>query len=135
MPELDGDTIRHALTVAREHGFRTVRLKCEDMSFRAVLEADAQLVDAESEDEPQSAPAGPATKALIAPMVGYFRFASGSLKPGDAVTADSPAGTILALGITNEVSFPASGEVTEVLVSDGDAVEFGQVIARIEVKA
>jgi hypothetical protein len=37
MPELDNDTIRHALRVAREHGFSSVSIKADDTKFKARL--------------------------------------------------------------------------------------------------
>jgi biotin carboxyl carrier protein len=72
-----------------------------------------------------------------APLVGVFR---ASLKPGgrplaaegDVVRAGQVVGAIEALNVLNEVEAQAAGRVKEILVLDGQAVEYGQSLLVID---
>ena len=82
-----------------------------------------------------SAPAAPAPaeqlESIDSPLVGtFYRAASPDAKPfvevGDKVTADTVIGIIEAMKVMNEVKAEKSGVVKEVLVDNGDPVEYGQ---------
>ena len=49
------------------------------------------------------------------------------------MNAGDKIGEMVALGIVNDLVAPTNGKVAEICVEDGSAVEFGQVIARIEI--
>ena len=81
------------------------------------------------------APAAPAPEApqvaIESPLVGtFYRAASPEAKPfvevGDRVTADTVVGIIEAMKVMNEVKAEKSGIIKEVLVENGDPVEYGQ---------
>ena len=133
MPGLDPDTIRHALTTARRNGFRQVRIKSEGEQFRAVLDevevaeeshglAVADLINSEPKE---------LVADIKAPCVGYFQEAP-ELQVGQSLEAGAAVGTITALGLRNEVTCKKGGKITEVLVSNNQPVEFGQVIAKVK---
>ena len=65
------------------------------------------------------------------PAVGYFSPAP-ELVVGASVQSGDLLGLIDVLGVTQEVTAPAEGVVSEVLVEDGQAVEFGQPLATID---
>ena len=65
------------------------------------------------------------------PAVGYFSPAP-ELVVGASVQSGDLLGLIDVLGITQEVTAPAEGVVSEVLVEDGQAVEFGQSLVTID---
>jgi biotin carboxyl carrier protein len=74
---------------------------------------------------------------VTSPMVGVFRSGMKSgAKPLVAVDGSVRKGQVIAaiesLHVYNEVESSATGKVREVLVHDGDAVEFGQPLVRIE---
>ena len=83
-----------------------------------------------------SAPAAPAApveklESIDSPLVGtFYRAASPDARPfvevGDKVTADTVVGIIEAMKVMNEVKAEKSGVVKEVLVDNGDPVEYGQ---------
>ncbi|MBS1724937.1 MAG: hypothetical protein JSS66_18510 [Armatimonadetes bacterium] len=134
MSGLDADTVRHALQVARSRGFRRVSLQSGDDRFAATFEAGAQEVD-EEEEAPAVAESREPVEAeteLTSPVVGYFRSAKEPISVGDKVTVGQVVGEVVALGISNDVTSRFEGEVTEVLVESGQAVEFGQAIARVK---
>jgi acetyl-CoA carboxylase biotin carboxyl carrier protein len=68
---------------------------------------------------------------ITSPMVGTF-YASPSpdvapyIKAGEKVTSDSVVCIVEAMKLFNEIEAEVSGEVVEVLVKDGELVEYGQ---------
>lgn len=76
---------------------------------------------------------------IKAPMLGTFY---GAPKPGAApfvsagsqVTKDTAIGIIEVMKLMNSVSAGVEGEIAEVLVRDGDLVEFDQVLMRVKVR-
>ena len=86
-----------------------------------------------------AAPAAPAAavKTIDSPLVGtFYRAASPDSAPfinvGDRVTADTVIGIIEAMKVMNEIKAEKSGIVKEILVENGQPVEFGQPLLVIE---
>ena len=82
------------------------------------------------EAAPEKAPEVP-TEAIESPLVGtFYRASSPDAKPfvevGDRVTADTTVGIIEAMKVMNEVKAEKAGVIKEVLVDNGDPVEYGQ---------
>ncbi len=82
-----------------------------------------------------AAPAAPAHApgliAIESPMVGTFYAAPNPdtppfAKPGSQITPDSVVCLIEAMKVFNEIKAEKSGVVEQVLVKNGEAVEFGQ---------
>lgn len=68
---------------------------------------------------------------ITSPMVGTFYAAPSPdadpyVKAGDKVTGDSVVCIVEAMKLFNEIEAEVSGEIVEVLVKDGDLVEYGQ---------
>ena len=85
--------------------------------------------------EPSSAEAEPAA-VLAAPMIGtyYAGPTPGSppfVEPGDTIAAGQIIGIIEAMKIMNEIPAERGGIVDEVLVSNGQPVEFGTPLIRL----
>ncbi len=95
-----------------------------------------------SRAEPASAPSAatashdPSLLEIRAPMLGTFY---GAPKPGAApfvtlgarIAADSAVGIIEVMKLMNSISAGIEGVLVEVLVRDGDLVEFDQVLMRV----
>ncbi len=82
-------------------------------------------------------PAGPALVDVLAPIVGTFYAAPSPDAPpfvrvGDRVTAGTVLCIIEAMKLMNEIEAETSGTVREAAVTNGDPVEYGQVLFRIE---
>ncbi len=85
------------------------------------------------------APAGGADEGLVAvtsPMVGTFYSAPSPdaapfVKVGDAIEPDTVVCLIEAMKVFNEIKAEASGRIEKVLVSSGEAVEFGQPLLMV----
>ena len=76
------------------------------------------------------------TDTLNAPMVGTFYIAPSPgapsfVKVGQTVKKGDTIAIIEAMKIMNEITADESGKVTEVLVKNGDVVEYGQPLFRI----
>ena len=68
---------------------------------------------------------------ITAPVVGVFRRNAGGrgepvLDQGDAVQAGQVVGAVEAMGLLNRIQSERSGVVQEMLVRDGQPVEYGQ---------
>ena len=88
---------------------------------------------------PAAAPAAPAApvKTIDAPLVGtFYRAASPEaesfVKVGDTVAEDSVIGIIEAMKVMNEIKAEKSGVIKEILVENGQPVEYGQPLLVIE---
>lgn len=131
MPGASSDVIRHALRTARSQGYRRVRLKTDDISFTATLSDDFELFEEEAEGA-MDIPSGPVIIDVLSTHVGYLRILPDQAIIGGSVKAGDRLAEIVALGIANEVSAPATGILSEILVANGEPVEYGQVIAKVK---
>lgn len=82
---------------------------------------------------PASAPAGPppGTVEFTSPMVGtFYRSPSPDADPfcevGTKVNAESVLCIVEAMKVMNEIKAEMSGEIVEILVDNGEPIEFGQ---------
>ena len=88
--------------------------------------------------EPEKVPADdPNTSVIKSPMVGTFYRASSPESPpftkiGESVAADSIVCIIEAMKVMNEINAEITGTITEVLVENGDAVEYGQPLFKVK---
>ena len=97
---------------------------------------------------PGAASAGPGAPAalkvdkaagepFLSPMVGtFYRASSPEAKPfvmeGDAVKADSTLCIIEAMKVMNEIKAETEGKILEILVGNGEPVEYGQPLFQIK---
>jgi len=91
---------------------------------------------------PESAAGGPAPdeKGIVyvkSPMVGtFYRAASPESPPfveeGGKVKADSVVCIIEAMKVMNEIQSEVSGKILEILVENGEPVEFGQYLMKVK---
>ena len=126
---MDLDLVRHALTAARRHGYAEVELGEGEAAFTARL---AKLPKPKPSAVSTEAPAANLPSEIKATLVGYYRETKEPLKVGRTIHKGDPVATIEALGIVTDVVSKVEGEVIEVLVDPGQAVEYGQVLARVQ---
>ena len=77
---------------------------------------------------------------IKSPIVGTFYTASGPdtepfVKVGDHVGPESTVCIVEAMKVFNEIPAEVSGKVTAVLVANGDPVEFGQPLFKVDISA
>jgi acetyl-CoA carboxylase biotin carboxyl carrier protein len=84
---------------------------------------------------PAAAPAG--TVDITSPMVGtFYRSPSPGekafVKEGDRVERDTVVCLIEAMKFFNQIKAERAGTIVQILVNDGDAVDFGQALFRVK---
>jgi len=85
----------------------------------------------------QAAPA-PGGHTITSPMVGTFYRASGPdsepfVQVGTRIQLESPLCIIEAMKVMNEIKSEVAGEILEILVENGEPVEFGQPLFLVQV--
>ncbi|MFD2705111.1 acetyl-CoA carboxylase biotin carboxyl carrier protein [Salibacterium lacus] len=94
----------------------------------------------EPEDKDQGAPQkNDHLKEIVSPMVGTFYRAPSPeasiyVKEGDQVKEDSVVCIVEAMKLMNELEAEMSGEIVEILVDDGELVEYGQPLFLVDPK-
>ncbi|HEY7349708.1 MAG TPA: biotin/lipoyl-containing protein [Ktedonobacterales bacterium] len=138
----------HELTIERESeglrltlrkptplvGAGSVLAAMEDQNASAVAAAAQEAVPESAE----SAPAAPETlQKVAATLVGTFRVSlkrgsKAAVSVGDQVRVGQIVGAVEALNVMNEVETPVAGRVVEIVVKDGQPVEYGQHMMTID---
>lgn len=137
MAELDLDIVRHALGVAQRHGFAEVQIEAGDNAFSAQFMPPkrkanpAPIGTTESPSAALAESSEPKGVEVKSPLVGYVKPRKKPLSVGDEIKAGDVVAVIEALGLENDVESPAGGRVEELLFEAGQAVQFGQVLARL----
>ncbi len=67
-----------------------------------------------------------------ADFVGIVRFARPAVAPGSEVTPERELAFVESLGVRNPIHAPEAGRIAEVLVSDGEPVDYGRPLFVIE---
>lgn len=117
-------------------GVPTARLSVKRSAGLPVVSASA-FVGGEGEDisTTPSAPEVAQPAIVSAPCVGIFRAAKTPVEVGARVKKRQLVGVVESLRIPNEIYAPDNGVVAQVLVSDGQGVEWGQVLMEIVLEA
>ncbi|MFI0480819.1 acetyl-CoA carboxylase biotin carboxyl carrier protein [Actinomadura sp. 9N215] len=107
----------------------------------SAAEAGGQdVASAPSMEPPQAAAVDEdeGVRSVVAPLVGTFYVAPEPgagpfVAPGDLVVPGQAVGIVEAMKLMNQVTSDWTGEVVEVLVKDGEPVEYGRELVRIRV--
>ncbi|HUD85619.1 MAG TPA: acetyl-CoA carboxylase biotin carboxyl carrier protein [Xanthobacteraceae bacterium] len=146
-PPIDHDAIRELAKLLDETGLTEIEFERDGVSIRvarhmAAPNARTRPTDMAVAVPAAAAPAGPADPTqhpgvVISPMVGtaYLGPAPGA-KPfveiGGQVKAGEPLIIIEAMKTMNQIPAPRSGTVIQILVEDGQPVEYGQPLLIVE---
>jgi len=145
---IDEDLVRKLAGLLQETGLDEIEFEQQDQRIRvsrnagvAVAAAPTVAVPAAGTAAPAAAPAaaGDVTppNAVTAPMVGTAYVASEPgappfVKVGDTVEKGQTLLIIEAMKVMNPLPSPRAGKVTQVLVNDGEPVEFDEPLMVIE---
>jgi acetyl-CoA carboxylase biotin carboxyl carrier protein len=146
--DIDGDLVRKLADLLRETGLSEIEFAEGEKRIRVTRPTAAQTVAVQAAPvlaaPPAAAAAAPAAAkpashpgAVTSPMVGtaYLAAEPGGtpfVRPGDVVKAGQTIMIIEAMKVMNPIKAPRGGTVAEVLVSDAQPVEFGEVLLIIE---
>ena len=140
---IDIETLKDYIKVLEDSSLAEIEISDEEDSIRlAKPSADSPVVAFAPSNAPAAAQAAPASapavsgKAIKSPMVGVFYAAPSPDRPpfvnvGDTVKKGDVVCIIEAMKIMNEITATESGTITEVLVENGDVVEYDQPLFTI----
>lgn len=102
-----------------------------------VMPMEAAVVAAPVAAEAASAPVDENVKTVTSPLVGTFYSApSPDAAPfvtvGDTVKKGQVVGIVEAMKLMNEIECEHDGVITEIMVNNGDMVEYGQVLIKVK---
>ena len=94
-------------------------------------------LDAQSSEETSVSQENDNLKTINAPMVGtFYKSPSPEESPyvqvGDSVSNESTVCILEAMKLFNEIQAEVTGEITEILVEDGQMVEYGQPLFKVK---
>jgi acetyl-CoA carboxylase biotin carboxyl carrier protein len=119
---------------------RSVTVSAQAVQVAAPAQYSAAPVEAPVAVAPTVVAAAPAVRAgdlVKSPMVGtvYLQAQPGSdpfCKPGDKIVEGQNLLIVEAMKTMNPIPAPRSGTVVEILVADGDPIEFGEPLLVLE---
>jgi acetyl-CoA carboxylase biotin carboxyl carrier protein len=138
-PAVDHDVIRELAKLLEETGLTEIEFERDGTSIRVARHLSAPAGRARAAEQPlaaapaQALPAEPAKHAgaIASPMVGtaYLGPAPGAkpfVEVGSHVKAGDTLLIIEAMKTMNQIPAPRAGTVIQILVEDGQPVEYGQ---------
>lgn len=145
---IDIETLKEYIKVLEDCSLAEIEISDEEDSIRlAKPSADSPVVAfsangaSQAPAQPAQSPAQPASnavngKSIKSPMVGVFYSAPAPDRPpfvsvGDTVNKGDVICIIEAMKIMNEITADESGTITEILVENGDVVEYDQPLFKI----
>ena len=148
----DVQTIKNLVALMRRHDLSEIDLRDGPMRLRLrrgslastvqptavpVLAQAPAVPVAPTVREPEPAPPARILKEIKSPTPGTFYAAANPgaepfVSVGTRVTATTVVGLIEAMKLFNEVPAECSGVIVEVVVENGQAVEYGQVLFRVD---
>ncbi len=146
-PTIDHDVIRDLAKLLDETGLTEIEFERDGVSVRvarnlgsAVARSSASDIAAPtSEPAPAAAPNDPSQHpgVVVSPMVGtVYRGPAPAARPfvdvGSQVKAGDPLIIIEAMKTMNQIPAPRSGTVVQILVEDGQPVEYGEPLLIVE---
>ena len=146
-PGIDADAVRELARLLKETGLTEIEIEHNGARIRVsrgggvAVAAAAPAVSASVAAVPAPATAAPASSgppagAVPSPMVGTVYVAPEPGKPafvsvGKTVKEGDTLFIVEAMKTMNAITAPKAGTVTEIHVSDGTPVEFGQILCVI----
>jgi acetyl-CoA carboxylase biotin carboxyl carrier protein len=146
-PTIDHDVIRELAKLLDETGLTEIEFERDGVSVRVARNLGAPAVRSRSAEIAVTAPAAPSAVAsadpsqhpgvVVSPMVGTaYRGPAPGARPfvdvGSHVKAGDPLIIIEAMKTMNQIPAPRSGTVLQILVEDGQPVEYGEPLAIVE---
>ena len=141
---VDQDLIRELADLLKETDLSEIEIETDDLKLRVARQA-AHVVSVPAAAAPAPAAAAPAAPAEAAahpgavpsPMVGtvYLATEPGAapfINVGSQVTQGQTILIVEAMKTMNQIPAPRSGTVKQILVEDGQPVEFGEPLIIIE---
>ena len=135
--KMDMDRIKQLVELVTSSSLTSLEIEDENGKIRMTNSVGGQPVPAaKSAAEPQIVIQDTPGKAVKSPIVGVYHNLSAAGKPdlqvGDHIAAGDVVCVIEAMKLMNEVESDLSGEIVEILVKEGQAVEYGQPLLKVK---
>jgi len=140
-PGIDADAVRELAQLLKETGLTEIEIEHSGARIRVsrgggVMAAAPVAAPAAAAPAAAAPSSGPPAGAVPSPMVGTVYVASEPGKPpfisiGKTVKEGDTLFIVEAMKTMNAITAPKGGTVTEISVSDGTPVEFGQTLCVI----
>ena len=122
-------TLRKPAPVQLDEG---ALLAASELSLGGPSADPVSEVGGASENSDDTAGALDVRSTLVGLYRAVARRGAKPLAPGDRVKEGQIVGAVESLNVLNEIESPATGRVRTILVSDGQPVEYGQPLIRVE---
>ncbi|HAR5728124.1 TPA: acetyl-CoA carboxylase biotin carboxyl carrier protein [Staphylococcus pseudintermedius] len=124
------------INLKKEKEIVTQQISAPQQMVAPTVTAEPVQVNAASVDTPTTE-ADTSLKTITAPMVGTFYKSpspeeSAYVQIGDQVTPDTTVCILEAMKLFNEIQAEVAGEIVEILVEDGQMVEYGQALFKVK---
>ncbi|EJO7060793.1 acetyl-CoA carboxylase biotin carboxyl carrier protein [Staphylococcus pseudintermedius] len=124
------------INLKKEKEIVTQQTSAPQQMVAPTVTAEPVQVNAASVDTPTTE-ADASLKTITAPMVGTFYKSpspeeSAYVQIGDQVTPDTTVCILEAMKLFNEIQAEVAGEIVEILVEDGQMVEYGQALFKVK---
>lgn len=144
--DLPVDKINKLAEILKEQDLTEIELESDSLKIKVRKEAGSFVAAPVAAPAASSAPSAPAAAPaassesfieIKSPMVGTFYSAPSPdaeafIKVGDKVKKGDVVCIVEAMKLMNELPSEVEGEVVEICVQNGEAVSFGQVIAKLK---
>ena len=142
--DLPVDKIKKLAELLKDQELTEIELESDDFKIKVRKEVSYSSTVAAPVAAAPSASAAPAAAAssesfieIKSPMVGTFYAAPSPdsdafMKVGDKIKKGQTVCIVEAMKLMNELPSEVEGEVVEICVANGEAVSFGQVIAKLK---
>ncbi|MCE5590646.1 acetyl-CoA carboxylase biotin carboxyl carrier protein [Staphylococcus pseudintermedius] len=124
------------INLKKEKEIVTQQISAPQQMVAPTVTAEPVQVNAASVDTPTTE-VDASLKTITAPMVGTFYKSpspeeSAYVQIGDQVTPDTTVCILEAMKLFNEIQAEVAGEIVEILVEDGQMVEYGQALFKVK---
>ncbi|MDK3886758.1 acetyl-CoA carboxylase biotin carboxyl carrier protein [Staphylococcus pseudintermedius] len=124
------------INLKKEKEIVTQQISAPQQMVAPTVTAEPVQANAASIDTPTTE-ADASLKTITAPMVGTFYKSpspeeSAYVQIGDQVTPDTTVCILEAMKLFNEIQAEVAGEIVEILVEDGQMVEYGQALFKVK---
>ncbi|EGQ2913637.1 acetyl-CoA carboxylase biotin carboxyl carrier protein [Staphylococcus pseudintermedius] len=124
------------INLKKEKEIVTQQISAPQQMVAPTVTAEPVQVNAASVYTPTTE-ADASLKTITAPMVGTFYKSpspeeSAYVQIGDQVTPDTTVCILEAMKLFNEIQAEVAGEIVEILVEDGQMVEYGQALFKVK---
>ncbi|GMU54865.1 MAG: hypothetical protein AMXMBFR33_40110 [Candidatus Xenobia bacterium] len=107
-----------------EVGKRSLRVRRAATGWGLPVSTEAELEEEEPSEEEVALATGVPVTSLV---VGIFRVVE-TARPGQRVKKEQVVGLIESVSLRHEVRSPEEGELAELLVAEGEPVQYGQAL-------